>query len=56
MTATQEKIVRRWFTDNSFATELRTPRCMGLLLEEEFGVPFHSHYLAAWLRQRRYTP
>jgi transposase len=60
LTVTQEKIVRRWLADNpidlGFATELWTAPRLGLLIEQEFGVHFHPHYLSGWLRQRGYTP
>ncbi len=60
LTTTQEKIVRRWLADNptdhGFATELWTAQRLGLLIEQEFGVPFHPDYLTCWLRQRGYTP
>jgi transposase len=60
LTTTQEKIVRRWLADNpiehGFATELWTAPRVGLLIEEEFGVHFHPHYLNTWLRHRGYTP
>jgi transposase len=60
LTTTQEKIVRRWLADNptehGFATELWTAPRVGLLIEEEFGVHFHPHYLTTWLRHRGYTP
>jgi hypothetical protein len=29
---------------------------LALLIDEEWGISFHPHYLAAWLRQRGYTP
>jgi len=60
LTTTQEKIVRHWLADNpmdhGFATELWTASRLSLLIEQEFRVPFHPHYLVAWLRQRGYTP
>jgi transposase len=56
----QEKIVCRWLTDNptdhGFPTELWTAGRLALLIDEEWGVSFHPHYLTAWLRQRGYTP
>src|SRR5215213_4418181 len=60
LTATQEKIARRWLADNpvdhGFATELWTAPRLGLLIEQEFGVHLHPNYLSSWLRQRDYTP
>src|SRR6478672_11394658 len=60
LTTTQEKIVRHWLADipidHGFATELWTASRLSLLIEQEFRVPFHPHYLVAWLRQRGYTP
>ena len=56
----QQRIVRRWLadspTEHGFPTELWTTGRLALLIEEEWGVCFHPHYLAAWLRQRGYTP
>lgn len=56
----QEKIALRWLADNpmdhGFATELWTAPRLGLLIEQEFGVRFHRHYLTDWLRRRGYTP
>jgi transposase len=60
LTTTQEKIVRRWLADNptdhGFATELWTASRLEWLIEQEFGIHFHPHYLTTWLRQRGYTP
>jgi len=60
LTTTQEKIVRHWLADNptdhDFATDLWTAPRLGLLIKEEFGVPFHPDYLTTWLRRRGYTP
>jgi transposase len=56
----QEKIVCRWLTDNptdhGFPTELWTAGRLALLIDEEWGISFHPHYLSAWLRQKGYTP
>lgn len=56
----QEKIALRWLTDNpldhGFPNELWTAGRLALLLDEEWGVSLHPHYLAAWLRRRGYTP
>ena len=60
LTPTQEKIALRWLADNpmdhGFATELWTASRLGLLIEQEFAVCFHRHYLTDWLRRRGYTP
>jgi hypothetical protein len=60
LTITQEKIVRRWLADNptdhGFPTELWTAAHLALLIDEEWGISFHPHYLPAWLRQKGYTP
>ena len=60
LTTTKEKIVRRWLadvpTEHGFATELWTASRLGQLIEQEFGVHLHPHYLAGWLRRRGYTP
>jgi transposase len=60
LTLCQEKIVRRWLadspTEHGFANELWTAARLALLIDEEWGISLHPHYLSAWLRQRRYTP
>ena len=60
LTPPQEKIVCRWLTDNptdhGFPTELWTASRLALLIDEEWSISFHPHYLTAWLRQRGYTP
>jgi len=60
LTATQEKIVRRWLTDNpteyGFATELWTAPRLARLIQQEWGVSLHPDYLTVWLRQRDFTP
>ena len=60
LTPTQEKIVGRWLADNptehGFATELWSAPRLAQLIEQEFGICFHSDYLTTWLRQRGYTP
>jgi transposase len=60
LTPAQEKIVFRWLTDNptdhGFPTELWTAGRLKQLIDDEWGITFHPHYLAAWLRQRGYTP
>jgi transposase len=60
LSATQEKIVRRWLTDcpteHGFATELWTAQRLAQLIEQEWDIHLHPHYLATWLRQRGYTP
>jgi transposase len=60
LSASQEKVVRRWLaecpTEHGFATELWTAARLARLIEKEWDVHFHPHYLAAWLRRRGYTP
>jgi transposase len=60
LTSTQEKIALRWLTDEpteyGFPTDLWSAPRLAQLLEQEFGVRFHPHYLSTWLRQRGYTP
>jgi hypothetical protein len=43
-------------TEHGFATQLWTTGRLTLLIDEEWGISFHPHYLAAWMRQRGYTP
>jgi transposase len=60
LTATQEKIVRRWLAgspmEQGFPTELWTTPRLARLIEREWGVTLHPDYLTTWLRQRRLTP
>jgi len=60
LTPAQEKIVHRWLKDNpidlGFPTELWTTDRLKQLIDQEWGISFNQHYLAAWLRQRGYTP
>jgi transposase len=60
LTAAQEKIVGRWLADNptnlGFPTELWTAARLARLIDEEWGISLHPHYLSTWLRQRGYTP
>jgi len=60
LTRTQEKIVLRWLSDSpteyGFPTDLWSAPRLAQLIEQEFGVHFHPHYLSTWLRQRGYTP
>lgn len=60
LTHTQAKIVLRWLSDSpteyGFATDLWSAPRLAQLLEQEFAVHFHAHYLSTWLRQRGYTP
>ena len=60
LTRTQEKVVRRWLSDlpteHGFTTDLWSAPRLAQLIEQEFGVHFHPHYLSTWLRQRGYTP
>jgi transposase len=60
LTSTQEKIVLRWLSDSpteyGFTTDLWSCPRLAQLVEQEFGVQFHPHYLSVWLRQRGCTP
>src|SRR5436305_5531685 len=60
LSATQEKIVRRWLADSprefGFATDLWTSTRLAQLMEQEWDVSFHPHYLSVWLRCRGFTP
>lgn len=60
LTATQEKIVRRWLSESptqfGFATELWTARRLAQLIEQEWEVRFNRRYLSAWLRARGFSP
>jgi transposase len=60
LTTTQEKIVRRWLSDlpteYGFTTDLWSARRLAQLIEQEFAISFHPHYLSTWLRQHGYTP
>jgi transposase len=60
LTATQEKVVRRWLADSptayGFTTELWSAPRLALLLAQEFGISLHPDYLTTWLRQRGFTP
>jgi len=60
LTHTQEKIALRWLSDSpreyGFSTDLWSAPRLAQLIEQEFGVHFHPHYLSTWLRQRGYTP
>jgi transposase len=60
LTATREKIVRRWLADSprehGFETDLWTAPRVGQLIREEFGIRLNTRYLGAWLRDRGFTP
>ena len=60
LSATQEKIVRRWRHDpagaHGFATELWTGARLAWLLQQEFGLRLNPNDLSAWLRARGLTP
>src|SRR3954454_22445370 len=60
LSASQEKIVRRWLadcpTEHGFATELWTAPRLAQLIAQEWDIHFHPDYLTTWLRQRGYTP
>jgi transposase len=59
LTATQEKIVRRWLcddpTEHGFPTELWTASRLAELIQREFGVQLNPRYLTTWLRDRGFT-
>lgn len=60
LTCTQEKIVRRWLDESpidfGFTTELWTASRLARLIEQEWQVHFHPHYLSAWLAERGFSP
>ncbi len=60
LTQEQEDIVLSWFsrsaTDFGFPNELWTAGRVAQLIQQQFGVRFHPHYVCAWLAQRRITP
>ena len=60
LSATQEKVVRRWLSDDptehGFATGLWSAARLARLVEQEWGIRFHRDHLGVWLRQQRYTP
>ena len=60
LSATQEKVVRRWLSDDptehGFATGLWSAPRLARLIEAEWGVALNPRYLSTWLRQRGYTP
>jgi transposase len=60
LTTTQEKIIRRWLTENptkhGFATELWTGPRLAQLIRQEFGIGLNPQYLCTWMRARGFTP
>jgi transposase len=60
LTATQEKVVRRWLTESptayGFPTALWTGPRLAQLIREHFDVTLHPQYLCAWLRARGFSP
>jgi transposase len=60
LTATQEKIVRRWLserpTEHGFATELWSAPRLAQLIAEEWDITLHPDYLTAWLHRRGFSP
>lgn len=60
LTRTQEKIALRWLSDSpteyGFPTDLWSAARLARLIEQEFDVHLHPHYLSTWLRRRGYTP
>ena len=60
LTTTQEKVVRRWLTEDptkhGFATELWTGSRLAELVRQEFGIRLNPRYLCSWMRARGFTP
>jgi transposase len=60
LTTTQEKIVRRWLTEDptkhGFATELWTGPRLAELIRRELEIRLNPRYLTTWLRARGFTP
>ena len=60
LTVTREKIALRWLrgspVEHGFATDLWTAPRLARLIEEEFAIRFNPRSLAAWLRERGFTP
>ncbi|HMB06293.1 MAG TPA: IS630 family transposase [Isosphaeraceae bacterium] len=60
LTTTQEKVIRRWLTEDptkhGFATELWTGARLAQLIRQEFGIRLHPRYLCTWMRARGFTP
>jgi transposase len=60
LTTTQEKIIRRWLTENptkhGFATELWTGPRLAQLIRREFDIRLNPQYLCTWMRARGFTP
>ena len=60
LTTTQEKVVRRWLTENptthGSATELWTGPRLAQLIRQEFGIRLNPRYLCTWMRARGFTP
>lgn len=60
LTGTQSKIVLRWLRDDpsehGFSTDLWTAARIGQLIQQEWGIAFHPHYLSSWLRTHGQTP
>jgi transposase len=60
LTPLQETEVLCWLGESpksfGFATELWTAKRVAQLIEHEWDVHFHPHYLSAWLADRNVTP
>ena len=60
LTTTQEKVIRRWLTEDptkqGFATELWTGPRLAELIRQEFGICLNPQYLCTWMRARGFTP
>lgn len=59
LSCTQEKVVRRWLAESptgfGFTTELWTAPRLARLIEQEWQVRLHPHYLPTWLRARGFS-
>jgi transposase len=60
LTTAQEKVVRRWLTEDptqhGFTTELWTGPRRAELIRQEFGIRLNPRYLWTWMRARGFTP
>jgi transposase len=60
LTATQEKVIRRWLegspAEHGFPTDLWTAPRLARLIRDEWGVGLSPRYLCAWLRERGFSP
>jgi len=60
LTRCQEKVVRRWLSENpaefGFATDLWTCSRLARLIREEWDIRLNPRYLSRWLHARGFTP